>query len=190
MAAAAAVTCPVPKAPPLQHLGSFRRQRRWQQRVAAAHQQAALANLGTGVGRFNLGLTSPGLGMPNGLNMAQLAQLNGITGMNGGMNPFNMNMLGMANLSAMDISPEAQLLAAQIAAAGGGFGQANLAGLGGLGGFGGMQSNIGGDSADRAGPETALPASAPTAKVDHHPQATAAARRKTKKISTRWCLTT
>jgi hypothetical protein len=114
--------------------------------MAAAHQQAALANLGMGVGGFNLGLTSPGLGMPNGLNMAQLAQLNGMTGMNGGMNPFNMNMLNMANLSAMGISPEAQLLAAQIAAAGGGFGQANLAGLGGLGGFGGMQSGIGGNN--------------------------------------------
>jgi hypothetical protein len=114
--------------------------------MAAAHQQAALANLGMGVGGFNLGLTSPGLGMPNGLNIAQLAQLNGMTEMNGGMNPFNMNMLGMANLSAMGISPEAQLLAAQIAAAGGGFGQANLAGLGGLGGFGGMQSGIGGNN--------------------------------------------
>ena len=59
---------------------------------------------------------SPGLGgMPNGLSMAQLAQLNGMSG----MNPFSMNMLGIANLSAMGISPEAQLLAAQIAAAGG-----------------------------------------------------------------------
>ncbi|KAF8268548.1 hypothetical protein EI94DRAFT_1146404 [Lactarius quietus] len=103
--------------------------------MAAAHQQAALANLG--MGGFNLGLTSPGLGMPNGLNMAQLAQLNGM-----GMSPFgaNMNMLGMANLSAMGISPEAQLLAAQIAAAGGGFGQPGLGLGGGLGGFSGMQS--------------------------------------------------
>ena len=105
--------------------------------MAAAHQQAALAGLG--MGGFNLGLTSPGLGMPNGLNMAQLAQLNGMNG----MNPFNMNMLGMANLSAMGISPEAQLLAAQIAAAGGGFGQPGLGLGGGLGGFGGMQSGIG-----------------------------------------------
>ena len=38
------------------------------------------------------------------------------------MNPFNTNMLGMANLIATGISPEAQLLAAQITAAGGGFG--------------------------------------------------------------------
>jgi hypothetical protein len=60
--------------------------------------------------------------MSNGLNMAQLAQLNGMTGMNMGTNPFSMDKLGMANLSAMGISPEAQLLAAQIAAAGGGFG--------------------------------------------------------------------
>ena len=80
----------------------------------AAQQQAALTGLSMGVGRFNLGLGSPGLGgMPNGLNMAQLVKLNGMNG----MNPFNMNV-GMANFSAMGISPEAQLLAAQIAAAG------------------------------------------------------------------------
>ncbi|KAI9450238.1 hypothetical protein BJY52DRAFT_1428160 [Lactarius psammicola] len=86
--------------------------------IAAAHQQAALAGLGMGVGSFNLRLGSPGLaGMPNGLSMAQLAQMNG-------MNPFGVgvNMLGMANLSTMRITPEAQLLAAHIAAAGGGFG--------------------------------------------------------------------
>jgi hypothetical protein len=81
-----------------------------------------------GVGGFNLGLGSLGLGMPSGLNMAQL------NGTNAGMNPFNMNMLGMANLSAMGISPEAQLLAAQLTVAGGDFGQANLVGLGGIGG--------------------------------------------------------
>ena len=104
--------------------------------AAAAQQQAALAGLGMGVGGFNLGLGSPDLGgMPNGLSMAQLAQLNGMNG----MNPFNMNMLGMANLSAMGISPEAQLLAAQIAAAGGGFGQPGLGLGGGLGEFAGMQ---------------------------------------------------
>ena len=51
-----------------------------------------------------------------------------------------MNKLGMANLSAMGISPEAQLLAAQIAATGGGFGQP---GIGGLGSFGGLQGGIG-----------------------------------------------
>ena len=51
-----------------------------------------------GVGGFNLGLGPPGLAA------AQLVQLNG-------MNPFgaNMNMLDMANLSAMGISPEALL---------------------------------------------------------------------------------
>jgi len=105
--------------------------------LAAAHQQAALAGLGMGVGGFNLGLTSPALaGMQNGLSMAKLAQLNGMNG----MNPFgvNMNMLGMANLNAMGITPEAQLLAAQIAAAGGGFGQHGL----GLGGFGGLQGGM------------------------------------------------
>ena len=117
--------------------------------MATAAQQAALTGLSIGVGVFNLGLGSPGLGgMLNGLNMAQLAQLNGMNG----MNPFNMNMLGMANLSAMGISPEAQLLAAQIAAAGGGFGQQGLAGLGGIGGFAGLQGGMGGGGAGRGGP--------------------------------------
>jgi hypothetical protein len=145
--AAVVVTGPVPKAPhsPTPRVVSAAATTA-AARMAAAHQQAALANLGMSVGGFNLGPGSPGLGMLNGLNMAQLAQLNGITGMNGGMNPFNMNMLGMVNLSAMGIPPEAQLLASQIAAAGGGFGQTNLAGLGGLGGFGGMQSGIGGNN--------------------------------------------
>jgi hypothetical protein len=111
--------------------------------AAAAQQQAALAGLGMGVGGFNLGLASPALaGMPNGLNMAQLAQLNGI-------NPFgvNMNVLNMAN--AMGISAEAQLLAAQIAAAGGGFGQPGLGIGAGLGTFGGLQNGGGGQ---RSGP--------------------------------------
>ncbi|KAH9172677.1 hypothetical protein EDB89DRAFT_1905988 [Lactarius sanguifluus] len=103
--------------------------------AARQQQQAALAGLGIGVGGFNLGLGSPGLtGMPNGLNMAQLAQLNG-------MNPFNMNM-NMLNLAAMGVSPEAQLLAAQIAAAGGGFGQPGLGVGAGLGTFGGMQGGM------------------------------------------------
>jgi len=104
--------------------------------AAAAQQQAALAGLGMGVGGFNLGLGSPALaGLPNGLTVAQLAQLNGMNG----MNPFgvNMNMLGMANLNAMGLTAEAQLLAAQIAAAGGGFGQPGLGiGAAGLGAFG------------------------------------------------------
>ncbi|KAH9010365.1 hypothetical protein EDB83DRAFT_2680828 [Lactarius deliciosus] len=108
--------------------------------MAAAHQQqqAALAGLGMGVGGFNLGLGSPGLtGMLNGLNMAQLAQLNGMNG----MNPFNTNM-NMLNLAAMGVLPEAQLLAAQIAAAGGGFGQPGLGVGAGLGTFGGMQGGM------------------------------------------------
>ena len=114
--------------------------------AAAAQQQAALAGLGMGVGGFNLGLGSPALaGMQNGLSMAQLAQLNGMNG----INPFgvNMNMLGMANLNAMGISAEAQLLAAQFAAAGGGF----QPGLAGLGGFGGLPGGIGG-AGQRNGP--------------------------------------
>ncbi|KAH9010357.1 hypothetical protein EDB83DRAFT_2557224 [Lactarius deliciosus] len=68
--------------------------------MAAAHQQqqAALAGLRMGVGGFNLEFGSPGLTrMPNGLNMAQLAQLNG-------MNPFNMNM-NILNLTAMGCHP-------------------------------------------------------------------------------------
>jgi len=116
--------------------------------AAAAHQQAALAGLGMGVGPFNLGLGSPALtGMPNGLSMAQLAQLNGMNG----MNPFgvNMNMLGMANLNAMGLTAEAQLLAAQIAAAGGGFGQPGLGVGAGLGNFSGLQGGLGGQ---RGGP--------------------------------------
>jgi SAM domain (Sterile alpha motif) len=115
--------------------------------AAAAQQQAALAGLGMGVGGFNLGLGSPALtGMPNGLSMAQLAQLNGING----MNPFgvNMNMLNMAN--AMGISAEAQLIAAQIAAAGGGFGQTGLGVSAGLGTFTGLPGGLG--SGQRGGP--------------------------------------
>ena len=51
----------------------------------------------------------------------RLAQLNA-------MNPFEVKviMLGMANLSSMDIRPEARLLVGQIAAAGDGFGQPGL----------------------------------------------------------------
>ena len=45
--------------------------------------------------------------MPGGLNMAQIAQLNAA-----GMNTFNRNMLRVANVSAMGMLPEAQLLAA------------------------------------------------------------------------------
>ncbi|KAN0130682.1 hypothetical protein V8E53_011575 [Lactarius tabidus] len=106
--------------------------------MAALHPKAALAGLGMGVCGFNLG--PPGLGMPSGLYMAQLAQLNG---MNMGMNPFNMSVMG--------ISPLAQLLAVQIAAAGVGFGQPGLAGLNsGLSTFGGLQSGIT-DSVDQVG---------------------------------------
>ncbi|KAH8987228.1 hypothetical protein EDB86DRAFT_3245844 [Lactarius hatsudake] len=104
--------------------------------MAAAHQQAALASLGMGVGGFSLGLGSPGLArMPIGLNMGQLAQLNG-------MNPFNMHM-NMLNLAAMGVSTEAQPLAAQITAARGGFGQPGLGVGAGLGTFGGTQGGMG-----------------------------------------------
>jgi len=55
-----------------------------------------------GVGGFNMGMGSPGMGMG----------MPGLAGMTP-MSPFNMNMLG-----AMGISPEAQLIAAQLAASG------------------------------------------------------------------------
>ncbi|KAF8258630.1 hypothetical protein EI94DRAFT_1707823 [Lactarius quietus] len=77
--------------------------------MTTAHQQAALAGLGMGL---------PTLGMPNGFNMAQLAQLDGIS-----MRPFGANM---NVLSAMGISREAQLLAALVACARGRFGQSRL----------------------------------------------------------------
>ncbi len=72
--------------------------------LAATQQRAVLTGLRMGVGSFSLGLTSPALAsMTDGLGMAQLVLLNGMNGMNpsGGV---NMNMLGMANLSAMDIT--------------------------------------------------------------------------------------
>ena len=52
----------------------------------------------------------------------------------------NMNMLDIANLCSMGISPEAQLLVAQISAAGGGFGQPGPGA--GLGALGGLQGGI------------------------------------------------
>ena len=68
---------------------------------------------GMGMNGFNLGLGSPGLGM-------------GMPGMGGlaGMNPLQMNMLAQMNAMNMaggmpgGMSPEAQLLAAQLAASG------------------------------------------------------------------------
>ncbi|TDL19671.1 hypothetical protein BD410DRAFT_751831 [Rickenella mellea] len=66
---------------------------------------------GMNPGGFGMGMPSPGLGM----GMAGLAGM-------GQLNPFNMNMnmLSMANLGAMGLTPEAQaqILAAQMAASG------------------------------------------------------------------------
>jgi hypothetical protein len=78
--------------------------------------------------------------MPNGLSVAQLAQLNG-------MNPFgvNMNMLNM-----MGITAEAQLLTAQIAATGGSFRQPGLNVNAGLETFAGLQGGMG--AGQRSGP--------------------------------------
>ncbi|KAI9436701.1 hypothetical protein H4582DRAFT_2099755 [Lactarius indigo] len=103
--------------------------------MAAAHQQAVLAGLGMRLGGFSLGLTSPGLA---GLN---------------GMNPFNMSM-NMLNLAAIGVSPLAQLLAAQIAAAREGFGQPGLgisAGLGTFSGGSGSASGKGGSAGSGGG---------------------------------------
>ena len=95
----------------------------------ASQQQVALAGLGMNVSGFNLGLGSPGLrGMPNGLNMAQLAQLNGMDG----INPFNMNILGSA-MGRNSSSPRRLLLLEA------GLGQHGFVGLGGIGGFAGLQ---------------------------------------------------
>lgn len=73
---------------------------------------------GLGMGGFNMsGLGSPGLGM--GMPSA---------GMLAGMNPMQMNMLGLqAQMNAMGMNPEAQLLAAQMAASG--FGSPNWLGM-------------------------------------------------------------
>lgn len=93
------------------------------------------------------GLASPALAGMNGMNPNQLLAAAGMFGMNG-LNGMNMNMLNMANLSAMGISPEAQILAAQMAAAsGGGLGMNGFGGMGqpGLGAFVGMgQAGMGG----------------------------------------------
>ena len=83
-------------------------------------------------------------------------------------------MLGMANINAMGISPEAQLLATQIPTAGGGFGPSGLV-LGGIAGFAGLQWY------------GAVSLPAPTARADHLPHLREWQReRKTKKISTRY----
>ncbi|KAH9018045.1 hypothetical protein EDB84DRAFT_1566597 [Lactarius hengduanensis] len=73
--------------------------------MAIAFQQVTLASGWASAFNFALGsLALTGMRMPNGLSMAQLAQLNGI-------NPFsvNVNILGTANLSAMGITLEAQI---------------------------------------------------------------------------------
>lgn len=100
------------------------------------------------------GLASPalaGMNGMNGMNPNQLLAAAGMFGMNG-MNGMNMNMLNMANLSAMGISPEAQILAAQMAAANGGLGMNGFGGMGqpGLGAFVGMgQAGMGGGAGMR-----------------------------------------
>ncbi|KAF7422332.1 hypothetical protein PC9H_010488 [Pleurotus ostreatus] len=94
-------------------------------------------------GMNGLGMQMGG-GVPGGFGGMGSPQMNLLAGMGAaGMNPmspFNMNMF-----SAMGMSPEAQLLAAQMAA--NGFGQpgmGGMAGMGGMGWMGGMQPNSAG----------------------------------------------
>ena len=77
--------------------------------IGRFNDDSGLNSAGVGIGGFNVGLGSPGIGMglPSG---------NMLGGMQGGippMSPFGMNM-NMLNM--MGMSPEAQLLAAQMAA--------------------------------------------------------------------------
>lgn len=96
-----------------------------------ANAMAGLNGLGMQMGGFGMGMGSPalgGMGMPN-LGMSPIA-------------PFNMNML-----TAMGISPEAQLLAAQMAASG--FGQQGWMGMQGPGSAG-VNSRRGGPPSARS----------------------------------------
>ncbi|KII91081.1 hypothetical protein PLICRDRAFT_39686 [Plicaturopsis crispa FD-325 SS-3] len=89
---------------------------------------------GLGMGGFNMGLGSPGLGMGipgGGLNMASLA----------GMGQINPYLLNMANAMGMGMSPDAQILAAQMAA--GGFNQPGWMGMQGQQGMGSNRSQRG-----------------------------------------------
>ena len=108
----------------------------------------ALGGLNPGGFGVGMGMPSPGLA---GMGMAGLAGM-------GQLNPLQMNMLNMANLSAMGLTPDHQLLAAQMAAAGGfippglsPFGMAGIAGqpgvgvgvgMGGAGAGGGLRGNM------------------------------------------------
>ena len=67
--------------------------------------------LGMGMG-FNMGMGSPGLGVGMGMN---------------GLTPMQVGMLAQMNAMGVGVSPEAQLLAAQMAASG--FGQQNWIGM-------------------------------------------------------------
>jgi hypothetical protein len=112
MAAAAEVTGHVHKSRTVQHLRPFQRRRNGR-RTPASHTSRPRYGCRQVQPRARLSWAR----LVNRLNMAQLAQLNG---MNAAMNSFNMNIppVFMASLSMMGISPEAQLLAARIAAAG------------------------------------------------------------------------
>lgn len=90
--------------------------------------------LGMQMGSFGMGLGSPTLGM-------------GLPGMGmQPMSPFNMNMLGMGMLS-----PEAQLLAAQMAASG--FGQSNIFGMQPM--SAGLAGQLGPGGGRKSGPSSA-----------------------------------
>ena len=134
--------------------------------------------------RLGFGLGSPRMGgMPGGLNMTELAELNVA-----GMNAFNMNMHGMANLNVTGIHYQrcnssrrrAQLLLEA--------GQPGLAGIGGIGGFVGLQSGIGAGCWARQSRSVRRPS--PSANDKSRPSFRihgTAARRKMEKTSTRQC---
>ncbi|KAJ8523202.1 hypothetical protein ONZ45_g307 [Pleurotus djamor] len=82
-----------------------------------------------GMNGLGMQMGGPGFGALGSPQMNMLAGM-AAAGMNP-MSPFNMNVL-----STMGISPEAQILAAQMAASG--FGQPGMAGMGGMNGMGWM----------------------------------------------------
>ena len=116
-----------------------------------ANANAAINGLAMQMNGFGLGSPTLGMGMP-GLGMAP-------------MSPFNMNMLSMMNMS-----PDAQLLAAQMAASG--FGQANWLGMQPLqtpGVLGGGGQRRGGGSARSPGLKSPTSVSSPRGEEEVDP---------------------
>lgn len=86
--------------------------------IGRFNDEGGLNSAGAGIGGFNVGLGSPGIGMglPSG-------------GMLGGMQPLSPFGMNMNMLNMMGMTPEAQLLAAQMAAAAGQFSPLQMAAL-------------------------------------------------------------